>query len=346
MVSVVICHRNEEKYIWRVVDALLKDVDSTRFEIIIVDDCSDEVLELSPTYTNVKIVRSPLQKGVGYSFDRGVEQAKYDSIVLMASDVIVKDSSWIDVAEEFSTSHPKSLGCSCCIELDPDHLNPSNPPEYSVKRYGANLLLFSMGEDLPIDSPVRNGKDYYVGCFDSKWIKTKPEEDISEIAVIYGAFYICNKTWYTHIQGWNTERGVKMSGHRNWGSLEPWISIKSWLSGGTCHSINYLETGHIFHKFVTEDGVVLSNNNRGDMLWWNKFFLAYMVMDTEDATCLVEKVISSRKIYELYIKQPTEGRRLIKYHWDYVMKVRESNKKLFIHDLDWLCEKFNINKEV
>ena len=215
----------------------------------------------------------------------------------------------------------------------------------SVNRYGATLLVYTTGEDLPKDSPSRDNQKYYVGMFDCKWIKRRPTEPITEVPVIYGAFYITNKQWFKYIRGWDTLPDGKMRGHRMFGGLEPWISIKSWLAGGQCHVIRDIETLHIFHKFVTEDDVVLSNNNRGDMFHWNKFFIAFTMMEYADARRLQDKVIDMLKVFELHILNPTEGRRLIKYHLDYILQVREQNKKLFVRDLNWLCEKFHIRMD-
>jgi len=343
MLSVLIVHRNDS-YITLAVESLLRGTDSTQFEIVIYDDCSDEPITLDLIkYPNVRIIQGRIQRGVGYGFDRLVEHAKYDTIVLTASDVIVKDSSWIDKVNDYVSMFPNSMGCSCCIELDPEHLDPNNPKEGNIKRYGAQIVIYATNEYVSLDYPLLKDKTPYVGLFDNKWIKFKPEEEVSEIPALYGAFYTTTKTWYQYIRGFDTDPSIKLSGHCFWGGLENWISIKSWLAGGSVHCISTLETGHVFHKHTIEDGVVL--NGHGEMFWKNKFFIAFTMLRRAEAQRLMDKVMTMLIALELKVKNASEGRRLIKYYMPYVLEIRERNKLLFTRDINWLCKKFNIRKD-
>ena len=62
-------------------------------EIIIVDDHS--LVPLEPI-ENTTILRQPSTLGVGQAFDRGVKEAKYDNIFLMACDTRYKDNGWAE----------------------------------------------------------------------------------------------------------------------------------------------------------------------------------------------------------------------------------------------------------
>lgn len=343
MTSVVIAFRND-RFIWRTISELLYFVgkDSTRLEVIVVDDASDEPIKqtMIQLYPRIKVIRNEVQRGVGFSFDRGVSEAKGENIVLMGSDVIVKNVNWLDIVENYCTNYRQSLGSSVCLSLDPDHLDINNPAD-DVKRYGATIIPLSTSEDLPSDSPLLDRDQFYVGAFDAKWLKKEPQENISEIPCIYGAMYVTTKSWYQHINGWDSDFTRKLSGHKAWGSLEPWISLKNYLYGGTCHVIKELESGHVFHKFGEEG----SPHGRTDYFWYNKMFIAYTCMEQEEADRLVKKIYSLRVKYELYTRPFNLGRKLLKQNWDYVMQIRERNKREMVHDMDWLLSKFSITKK-
>jgi len=343
MVSVLIVHKNDP-FLWFTINALLRDTDHSKFEIIIVDDGSDDPLKINTTlYPNVRVIHNIPSQGVGHSFDRGVEVAQGDIIILTASDVIVKDSTWLQQAIDYATNYRGSLGCSVCLSLDPRHLDPNFPAD-DVKRYGATTLPFFTTDDLRSDSPLLDTTFYEVGLFENKWIKKKPVEDITEVPAIYGAFYVTIKAWYNTIHGWDTVRNMKLSGHSCYGGLEPWISIKSWLGGGRCHILKTLETGHVFHKFERENTDRLNQNTRDDLYWYNKFFIAYTMLPKAEADKLINKVYDLRIQFDLFTMQFNVARKLIQGNWDYVMSVKNRNEREFTHSFDWYCEKFDILK--
>lgn len=80
--------------------------------------------------------------------------------------------------------------------------------------YGANILLYN-----------HSYRDVIV----SKWA-SKPtiigEKDYYEIPCVLGANYGISLNWFKTLKGFE---GLKM-----WGSLEPFLSLKSWLAGGKC----------------------------------------------------------------------------------------------------------------
>lgn len=336
-ISVIVSNRNEP-FLWQCIDSLLEGTDHSRFEIIISDDASDPIPIIPPEYTNVRMVRTNAQRGLAYMFDRSIEEAKYETLILMGGDVIVKDSTWIDKAEQYVAEYPNSIGCSVCLSGNPDFLDPNNPAD-DVKRYGASISPLATTEDLPSDSPMLVQGQYNVEMFMGKWYKRKPERNISEVPTIFGAFYFTSKSWINHINGFDTVKGMKLSGLAYWGGIDVLPSLKTWLCGGKCHVVCDIETLHIWRKSETP------LNGRGDFNWHNRMFIAYTCMDKAEADRLVEKVYSLRLQNELYTLPFNLGRKLIRQNFEYVKSVRERNKKQFKYDFDWFCEKFQITKK-
>jgi len=116
----------------------------------------------------------------------------------------------------------------------------------SNNRGGATILMF---HDKLSEPHKPSGFRNIIEC---KWLPVTNETDSYEVPAILGACYGTTKSWYNHIDGfW---------GHRIWSTLEPYISLKSWLFGGSCRFLPTAETGHIFkaqkdspHGIKTED---------------------------------------------------------------------------------------------
>lgn len=343
-ISVIICHK-QDQFLKYTLDALFRDTYSSEVEIIVVnDDESDNPLILDEyPYSEVRVIENGTPRGVGYSFDRGVELASNDTIVLMASDVIVKDSLWVEIAENFATNNIASIGCSVCLSGDPTHLDPYYPAN-EIKRYGATILPYFTTEDLRSDSPLLDQQEYNVGMFENRWIKQRPNIEMAEIPCVYGGLYITNKPWYQRIRGWDTVNGQKFSGHRSWGGLENWLCIKNYLMGGNCYVLTNFETLHIFHKFGTDSWLSTNPNNDQCKFWWNKLFIAYTMLPEHEEDRLVSKVTTIREKYGLYTLQLNEAKKLISNNWAYVQSVRQRNMAEFKHDFDWFCDKFNIER--
>ena len=118
MVSVIIACYNDHYWLSRTVAALYEGHNTTSFEVIVVDDCSDipisEVL-----YMPVRILRNRVHQGVGYCFDRGVNEAVGDTIILMGSDVLVRGRSWLSDSLRQSQTYPNSIGAAVSYCFSP-----------------------------------------------------------------------------------------------------------------------------------------------------------------------------------------------------------------------------------
>ncbi len=316
MTSIIIPYRNDP-FIFHTLDALCDGVEPSKIEVIVIDDASDEPLTLDKgKYPNVTVWRTEKNCGVGASFDRGVHFAQHNNLILMGSDVIVRDKLYLHTVSQYLSEFPESIGCSTCVRLSPENLNPYD--KSLVRHYGATLV--------PL---LDDSKD--TTLLATRWINEAPLANRSEIPCLLGAFYFTTKSWYNHIGGFDGE-------HKRWGCLEPWISIKTWLAGGSIHVLSDLETGHVFNKYGDGSSV----NGRGDMAWYNKLFVAYTQLPEDLAKRIEDKVYSLRIQREQSTLPFNLGRNILRQNWNRVLEVRERNKQLFVHDFAWLCQKFGI----
>lgn len=224
--SIVIAYHNEGvEFITSTLFFIKETIDIEDYEILIIDDYSVIPLEL-PQIPKVRVIRHTANKGVGAAFDTGVSLAQSENIFLMASDIRFAKKGWASQIIQEINNYPKSLICCSCVALWADNMTTE---DYTKKKTctGATIKMFSPHIKHP-------------SVINAQWLPLLSNRDIDsfEIPCILGAAYGVSKNWYEYIDGWNF--------HEKWGTLEPFISIKSWMFGGSCRCAPRIETGHIF----------------------------------------------------------------------------------------------------
>lgn len=258
MLSIVVLYHNEPKeFILECVNQLKSTIDVNEYEIIIVDDKSDIPLE---PIEGTKIIHHKENKGVGQAFDTGVANAKGEDVILMACDIRFIANGWASKLQKVISENPKSLICTSCVCLNDQAMDFEKRRTEKVA-YGATILMFHDHKT----NPSKNKS--FRGIIEAKWW-TKKEPDIYEIPCILGACYGVKKSWYNYIDGWWN--------HKQWGSLEPYISLKSWLFGGNCLIAKHIETGHIFK--ANGSPLNLAHKIKQDSLIYNKMLVSLLLL--------------------------------------------------------------------
>jgi glycosyltransferase involved in cell wall biosynthesis len=314
------------------------------FEIIVVDDHS--TLALTPI-PDVTIIRKPFQSGVGNSFDLGVSHAKYDILFLMACDTRYIENAWSERLLSEVALYPHSLLSTATVGLNtlsnccnfelhkgmclkcrkPAETNMDLAYRRSIKepQTGATILIYhNSTNDKSKSASFRN-------IVEAKWLPTRLGESF-EIPCILGACYATTKEWYQHIDGfW---------GHRGWGSLEPLISLKSWLMGGSCRCVPKAETGHIWKKDPSKvrglGAIVKPNGYHGTTQrakLYNKLLVANLLFpnpaEITDYIKDVPDMDKARKDFNTLLPE--------------IQSKREQYQSQFTMTIEELAEKFNLN---
>lgn len=268
--TVIIAEHNEGPQVNDTIDNMLATSDSSLYNIVVISDGSKENLPDLSGYGDGVIHRvSPKRHGVGASFDQGAGIADSDHLVIMGSDIRFRDNNYMekmlnhleDDKNENSFISGASLGINLKrMDVNADHL---------MCRQGADMLFFLKAEDLPqkgaVMSQLRTNHHVatFRNIFEAKWLDWK-HGGIYEIPCILGAFYGVRKVWYDYIGGF--------SGHRRWGTLEPFISVKSWLAGGECKCAADVQTAHIF-----KSGGQCSHQTHPHDIIYNKLMMARVI---------------------------------------------------------------------
>ncbi len=333
-VSVVIPNKDDANLLPEVVKRLNSGIKQSRFEIIIVDDGSQEPPHMSifEGATNVTIIYKPVNRGVGQAFDTGVQAAQSDTILLLGSDVLVKYRTWLDDVKRNVRERPKAFTCAACVGVNPDNMYDHDWSE-RTRRYGADLMFTIGVDDLPKSSPLRKNVNHR-NIFECTWIRKKRHEGSYEIPALLGTCYCTTKRAYEHIGGWGSLKKVdgltkeekKWYGmHRYWGGLEGMVSLKIWFSGLSCRVDSDWETAHVFSRPI-------HRSFRLNMFYYNKLLIAYSLFPSEQA-----------KIFDDFLgkgKNENEARMFIKRNWNAIMAEKAFNDANKVHGVEIFANKF------
>jgi glycosyltransferase involved in cell wall biosynthesis len=309
--SIIIAYHDEAlDFIKATINSIKDTIDIDNYEIIIVDDFSKKPLE---NIDGVNIVRHNENKGVGAAFDTGVKIAKSENLFLMGSDIRFSKNKWASKILDEINKYPKSFTCTSCVALLTDNHNIEERRNINVGN-GATILMFHDHETNPKkNKPFRS-------IIEAKWLPHLKSRDIDsfEIPCILGAAYGVKKSWYEYVDGWAL--------HKKWGSLEPYISLKSWLFGGSCRNAPRVETAHIFNK---PDRHGTTHN----IMLYNKMMISTLLF--EDYNRLISFLGTNYKL--------NEARKIYNENLDLIMKKREEYEKKVVYDYIDFFTRFEID---
>lgn len=303
-------HQEGLEFITATVNSIKETIDVEPYEIIIVDDCSKKPLE---NIEDVKIIRHPKNAGVGSSFDTGVRAAKSENLFLMGSDIRFIKNKWASQMVEEIEKYPKSFTCTSCVALTAEKMDINERRLVNVVN-GATILMFHDRKNNPRQS------ESFRGIIEAQWLPHLKNRDIDsfEIPCILGAAYGVKKSWYNYVDGWTL--------HKKWGTLEPYISLKSWLFGGTCRTAPRIETGHIFKPVGRSD-------IKQEILMYNKMMVATLLLDDYD------------RLISFLGTNPTveDGRKIYMNNIYPIMTKREEYKKKIVYKPEDFFKQWNID---
>lgn len=300
------------------------DVD---YEIIIVDDFSDVPLAIDAP--DVKVVRQRSNEGVGRAFDRGVALATSEQLFLMGCDVRFIANNWASLMCREILDHPSSLICTSVV-----HLSEGMPElTFELSRqnfvYNGATILMAWGKEewnilkaewYPRESRMMKKDNELATRMLAPYGVVPSMTESYEVACILGAAYGVTKSWYNHIDGW--------WGHRKWGTLEPYISLKCWLFGGSCLTAPHIETGHIFKS----QG---AHGTGYKYIAYNSMLTAWLLFDRDDREWLIRHLRNHDWVLE--------AKAMIGDELEYVLHRRSLYKAKTVTSINEIVRKFKLN---
>jgi len=304
--TIVMPYLNESNEPLETIESIHLTSDANLTEIIAIDDCSNSSIDLSK-FKNVKQIRNEKRIGVDASRQLGIELSQTDNILVIDSHMRFKDDNWLNKMCMLVEDNPDTLWCCVCLGLGYGTTSVNN---HKGKYYGANFIF--VNENVNKERPSRE-------CIEPKWANEIKGTDEYKIPCILGANYFFSKKWFDYINGW---RGLK-----SWGTSEPFVSLKSYMSGGNCKITKSIEIGHVFRSNAPYSTQISD-------LVYNKIFLCKTILPDD----LGEKLIS-------YLPNDVnfkEAMRKIEEDKGIIAENKEYYKSIFNYSIDDYCQKFNI----
>lgn len=231
-ITIIMPFLNEGQEPVRTMESLYDITDSSLFNVIAIDDKSDEPTNGLEKFPDLSLLKNYERIGVDMSRTKAAYFAETPFIFIIDGHMRFKDKHWLENVVDALEDEPYSAFCTKCISLNKKNtdINQENLGRY----VGADLLIYEHHGNAP-DRP-----EDYRDILEPKWAKTAKPQRIYDIPCILGANYGFSRDWFMKVRGF--------SGLKSWGSSEPYISLKYWLSGGKCQIIKDVEVGHIFRS--------------------------------------------------------------------------------------------------
>lgn len=318
--SIIIPYHNEGIDFITTTINQIKDTIDVSYEIVVIDDFSDEPLK----FEGVKVIRHSSNLGVGAAFDTGVKKAKSNNLFLMGADIRFVKNQWASKMLADIKKHPRSLICTSVVSLWAHEPNITFEQSRKFYKYNGASIIFRHTQEESPDQP----KDFK-SILNAQWMPreylplrrpgTIDRTESYQIPCILGAAYGVSKKWYKYIDGfW---------GHKKWGTLEPYISLKCWLMGGSCLTAPHIETAHIFKATGT-------HGTEFEYLAYNKLLTAWLLFSIPDVDRLTGHLNESEYL--------DKANNMIGDNFKSIMKKRDEYRKKFKMTIPEFINKFNL----
>lgn len=302
--SICITCLNDNKEIPGTVQSI-RETAGDKVEIIVVDDHSDTPVAADGID---KVVRNKSRAGVARSRDIAAAHATNDYILLTDAHMRFYPQ-WHDSIMA-RIGDPMQAWCGQCVAMH-EHDMDINVPNRGLY-HGARLVFL---DEPPKQPPV---------IFEGKWAGSRKEDDY-EISCFMGASYFINRDYYFKIGG--------LGALKHWGSDEPYLSTKIYLSGG---SIRLCKSVQIGHQFRTSMQVPYRSN--AWCLLYNKLRAMKELLPPDTYRFMLSKFKPSNNLSmaAMNIQKDEQA----------IAAQRERNGQLFVRDIGWLCDKFRLNNPI
>lgn len=223
----IIAFREEKDEVEKTVTSIRAT--ANQVNIILVDDCSNDAFNYKAVADRFgcKYYRNNEVLGSAGSKQKGIELCTTPYFCLFDAHTRLYDNDWDVKLIELLDKNPNYIFTSASIPFTKDHNGEYSRTEYSPSPddYYKNGAFVNMEE--------KGWK------FTAKWSSNLNTEcNLAEIPCVLGSVYASSKEHWIKIGG--------LSGLLIYGLEEPFMSIKTWMSGGKCIIIRDWGVGHLY----------------------------------------------------------------------------------------------------
>ena len=296
-ISIIMPFLNEDQEPQRTIDSIFETSNPKRFEIIAIDDCSNKPSEIREC-KEITYIKNENRIGVDACRQLGANIAKSPYLFIIDSHMRFP-KGWLSRIIDNIDSEKQTLWCTTCMGLGYGNMDLQRSRD---PYRGADIVLVNAENEV----------------LEPKWRNVHGNGNY-EIPCVLGANYGVSKAWFDHIHGLE---GLKM-----WGCSEMFMSLKSWLAGGSCKINTDIKIGHKFR-----DNAPYSTN-----IWnmlYNKIFLCKTILPEGLGdyliSCLPQNVNFKRAIKE------------IKNNEKYIQEERSYYNRIFKRNIHSVCSEWKV----
>lgn len=225
MITACICFRNEGDEVENTIKSILSTTSHTK--IMLVDDCSDDstdYLAVANKY-NCEYYRMSERCGSVGTKDFAGRNCQTEYFVLLDGHMRFYEQDWDMKLIKLLDKYPRSIISSRTSYISRDTQGNLQGDKECVMRSYCAYMRFSDGYD-----------------FDPRWTDKvanyNDADKTSDVSCVLGACYATTKSWWREIDG--------LHGLNTYGLEESFMSIKTWLLGGSCKVTHDFAAGHLY----------------------------------------------------------------------------------------------------
>jgi len=262
-ITIIIPFLNEGDEPINTIDSIYQTANPEDFEILAIDDVSFDNIDFSRfnKYKDVKFVRNEIRLGVDGCRDIAINMVTTPYVIIIDAHMRFRNDNWLNKIVDELEKDPMLLLCTKSTGL-----NEENPNTWDINliddkdgdaNCGVDIYPYLILQDSPYEKNI----------FDARWKKRQLDKGyMYEVPCVMGANYASSVNWLKHIRGF---KGLLF-----WGASEQFISMKTWLAGGSVKVLTTVLIGHLYRVktsqgFTTELLYVL----------YNFLLMAYVLFD-------------------------------------------------------------------
>lgn len=293
-ITIIFSALNEGEEPLNTIKSIEETADKKLYDIIVFNDASNEEFPKLPDH--VKVITNERRKGIAANIDKGVKMAKTPYIFICNARMRFPEG-WLEKGIEALDNEKETLFCTTSVKLTYDQTDLSKATE---KRYGADIHY--------------TYQDKRFGAQILQPIWKKPYKDsVYKVPCALGASYFITKKWYQYIKGFE--------GMYTWGGICEFISLKSWLAGGTVKILKDVEIGNIYREHGHNKYTFIPLDK-----YYNKMFIAYTLLELKDFSYLL-KQLKSKEHYTMLVNMLLYHSKIMSDYKKYFDKIRKFNIK-------------------
>lgn len=222
--TLIIPFLNEGEEVEQTVKSIREHSAMEEVVILLIDDASTDGLDypqIARKY-QAEYIRNLERKGVAGSRELGVAYCRTPYFMLLDAHMRFYDDRWVGRITEELEKDPQVLLCCQTKALKWTHKIMKNRPV----SYGACVNLYT-------------GRSLWESLWDFD-TKERPGGNTIQIPCVLGATYCCSKAYWQYLKG--------VEGLQQYGNDEAYISVKVYLSGGSCKLLTDVVVGHLYRR--------------------------------------------------------------------------------------------------